>query len=240
MRILQLSITRARRGGNGLFGRRATKVGRTVWVDRRCPASRLNSTVVSTDFIKLCDEMYQPQVQALPEVIAWRRLESFLVESSASASSSAPCGRERSQETSLPFHNATRGESIFEKVSSGAPTIATVDHLAPSTTFTPNQARTTIDAMLATFCLHVYARIASLCGVGFYTIGPCGEEQLASVALALGGEDDVALHYRHTAINIHRQLLRQCREGSTSANTLPSDSYNDFLSNLLLDRARGR
>jgi hypothetical protein len=32
---------------------------------------------------------------------------------------------------------------------------------------------------------------------GFYTIGPCGEEALAAVGLALRSTDAVALHYRH-------------------------------------------
>ncbi len=52
-----------------------------------------------------------------------------------------------------------------------------------------------------TVLLHISA--SSLCRAcftlmpGFYTIGPCGEEALAAVGLALRSTDAVALHYRH-------------------------------------------
>lgn len=82
--------------------------------------------------------------------------------------------------------------------------------------------RTTIDAMLATFSLHVEARIAAMAGHGFYTIGPCGEEALSSAAHALQVDDSVALHYRHLGINIARQL--------DTGHNLPD---------VLLERARG-
>lgn len=35
--------------------------------------------------------------------------------------------------------------------------------------------------------------MATTCGEGFYTIGPCGEELLAAVGLVLRGDDSVAL-----------------------------------------------
>ena len=50
------------------------------------------------------------------------------------------------------------------------------------------------------------ARIASSLGLGFYTIGPCGEELLGAVALHLRPTDASALHYRHVATSITRQL----------------------------------
>jgi len=43
------------------------------------------------------------------------------------------------------------------------------------------QTKLVVDAGLATFHLHVEARIAAYCGEGFYTIGPCGEELLGAV-----------------------------------------------------------
>lgn len=43
-------------------------------------------------------------------------------------------------------------------------------------TLSESQILLTLDAAMATFHLHVESRIASLCGQGFYTIGPCGEE----------------------------------------------------------------
>lgn len=80
-----------------------------------------------------------------------------------------------------------------------------------------------LDAAMATFSLHVHARIASMVGHGFYTIGPCGEELLAAAAMAMKPEDSTALHYRHTAMSVARQL----NEGTSS------------LEDVLLARARG-
>ena len=104
---------------------------------------------------------------------------------------------------------------------------------------TPFQIRLTLDAMLATFCLHVESRIAALLGHGYYTIGPCGEEALASVAHTLQNpSDSVALHYRHLGINIARQLLHMTDYtpmGSSSSSPMSSS----HLAQVLLDRARG-
>jgi len=91
-------------------------------------------------------------------------------------------------------------------------------------TLSRDQHRICIDAAIATFCLHVHARIASLVGQGFYTIGPCGEELLSSAALALHTEDSSALHYRHTGISLARQM---------------AESPEKLLEDLLLARARG-
>lgn len=80
-----------------------------------------------------------------------------------------------------------------------------------------------LDAAMATFHLHIESRIASLCGQGFYTIGPCGEEMLASIGHALDPDiDAMALHYRHLSASIVRQL----RLGR---------NMND----IIMDRARG-
>ena len=59
----------------------------------------------------------------------------------------------------------------------------------------------------ATFLLHVQARVASSLGEGFYTIGPCGEETAAAFGIALRETDPCALHYRHVAAQIARQLI---------------------------------
>ena len=82
--------------------------------------------------------------------------------------------------------------------------------------------RLVVEAGLTTFLLHVEARIASALGVGFYTIGPCGEELLAAVALHFRATDAVALHYRHVATAVSRQL----KEGKP-------------LHDIILDRSRG-
>jgi TPP-dependent pyruvate/acetoin dehydrogenase alpha subunit/pyruvate/2-oxoglutarate/acetoin dehydrogenase E1 component len=80
-----------------------------------------------------------------------------------------------------------------------------------------------LDAAMVVFSLHVHARIASMVGHGYYTIGPCGEELLSSAGVALQPSDASALHYRHTGMSVARQL----GGGTTS------------LHDILLSRARG-
>lgn len=53
------------------------------------------------------------------------------------------------------------------------------------------------------------ARVASFLGKGFYTIGPCGEELVGLSSLHLSEKDLVALHYRHVANSVTRQLMAQ-------------------------------
>jgi len=64
-----------------------------------------------------------------------------------------------------------------------------------------------VQAAFSTFLVHVESRAASAMQHGFYTIGPCGEELMAAMALAFKPTDAVALHYRHVATQIMRQLL---------------------------------
>jgi len=87
---------------------------------------------------------------------------------------------------------------------------------------TIDQLNRLITAGLATFHLHVEARVAASIGQGFYTIGPCGEELLSTLGLLLHPTDPSALHYRHVGVAIMRQLQQ-------------GKSLND----ILLDRARG-
>jgi 2-oxoisovalerate dehydrogenase E1 component len=94
-----------------------------------------------------------------------------------------------------------------------------------------NDYRLSLEASMATFALHVNARIASSVGKGFYTIGPCGEESLSAVGILLEECDSSALHYRHTATSLARQL-----KASKSSSTFGGD---DALGDLLLGRARG-
>ena len=79
-----------------------------------------------------------------------------------------------------------------------------------------------LDAGFLTFLVHVESRISSAVGQGFYTIGPCGEELMAAVGCALRPTDAMALHYRHLAT----QLTRQLASGKS-------------VEQVLLDRARG-
>ena len=85
-----------------------------------------------------------------------------------------------------------------------------------------DSASLTLRAAMATTHLHTQSRIAAFEGYGFYTIGPCGEELLAALALGLQPTDPMALHYRHLGTLIARQLQRGAD-----------------LSDVLLDRARG-
>ena len=77
-------------------------------------------------------------------------------------------------------------------------------------------------AALSTFALHIKSRKESLNGRAFYTIGPCGEEFASVWGLLLENQDTSALHYRHLAAQISRQL----KEGRT-------------LRDVILDRSRG-
>jgi len=89
----------------------------------------------------------------------------------------------------------------------------------------------TLEAALATFCLHIESRIAAVLGRGFYTIGPCGEEALSAAAHCLQPQDSLALHYRHYGINLCRQLV--------AAASAPENDSATMMYQLLLDRARG-
>jgi hypothetical protein len=71
---------------------------------------------------------------------------------------------------------------------------------------TVSQLEQVVQAGLITFLLHVESRIASSLGQGFYTIGPCGEESLAAIALHIKEQDASALHYRHVSLSVLRQL----------------------------------
>ena len=71
-----------------------------------------------------------------------------------------------------------------------------------STGMSKAQVLNVLDGGLLTFLLHVESRTASACGMGFYTIGPCGEEMLGATGEALEETDAVALHYRHLSVNM--------------------------------------
>ena len=101
-----------------------------------------------------------------------------------------------------------------------------------------------IEVSMATFLLHVEARLFSYVGEvsrncattacdagklaltsvmqGYYTIGPCGEEAMGALGLALRQTDPAALHYRH----VTAQMARQAASGKD-------------MDEILLDRARG-
>lgn len=162
-------------------------------------ACRFSSSVpleASQSTLERLRDDYRKEIEVVPEFQASKRLLSFLEEKA-------------SQQTT----DSTR------MIVPPTPPPNGYHHLMDS-----NQIRLTLDSVMATFCLHVEARIAALVGQGFYTIGPCGEETLSSVAHALREEDSAALHYRHLGINLARQL---------------SALDHESLSDLLLDRARG-
>lgn len=86
----------------------------------------------------------------------------------------------------------------------------------------PDDISIALEAGLATFLLHIESVIANQCGEAFYTIGPCGEELLSAVGLALRPTDAAALHYRHLSTSLTRAL----KSGKS-------------MEQVLLDRARG-
>lgn len=86
----------------------------------------------------------------------------------------------------------------------------------------PELVRTALTAAMATTSLHTESRIAAYGAYGYYTIGPCGEELTAALALALLPSDPAALHYRHLGALVARQLQRGV-----------------VLDDVMLDRARG-
>jgi 2-oxoisovalerate dehydrogenase E1 component len=70
----------------------------------------------------------------------------------------------------------------------------------------PADVKLALDVGLATFLLHAESIVANFCGEAFYTIGPCGEELLSAVGLALRTEDAAAYHYRHLSTCLAREL----------------------------------
>jgi 2-oxoisovalerate dehydrogenase E1 component len=132
-------------------------------------------------------------IEALPEFRAYQRLKNFL-------------------------NSKIQGTKEYDWIRPPSIPIGGYTHEMNAT-----QTNITIDAALITFCLHVEARIASMIGAGFYTIGPCGEEALSSVGLCLKPYDSLALHYRHGGVNICRQIV---------SNQSPRNE-------IILNRARG-
>eukprot|EP01059_Diplonema_ambulator_P034605 TRINITY_DN784_c5_g1_i1.p1 TRINITY_DN784_c5_g1~~TRINITY_DN784_c5_g1_i1.p1 ORF type:complete len:801 (+),score=278.56 TRINITY_DN784_c5_g1_i1:240-2405(+) len=89
-------------------------------------------------------------------------------------------------------------------------------------TIKPEDIRLVLQSAFATSLLHVESRVASSMGLGFYTIGPGGEELTSVIGSILQEGDGMALHYRHLAAQVARQL----KSGKP-------------LEQVLLDRARG-
>eukprot|EP00804_Cyclotella_cryptica_P030288 CCRYP_019224-RA/>CCRYP_019224-RA protein AED:0.39 eAED:0.39 QI:1426/1/0.8/1/0.75/0.8/5/0/627 len=168
----------------------------------RCPgrtARCMSSMQINGSLLETSRHRHETDIIALPEHRARSNLDNFL---------RSKVGLEPSQST-----------YVLPNILPPTPPAAGYTHV-----LTPPQIAVALDAAMATFHLHVESRIASLCGQGFYTIGPCGEEMLASIGFALDPHvDAMALHYRHLSVSI----LRQLRLGRKS------------LEEIILDRARG-
>ena len=54
---------------------------------------------------------------------------------------------------------------------------------------TENEFKLLFDSAVATHCLHIQSRISAFEGNGYYTIGPCGEENLGCIGLQLNNND---------------------------------------------------
>jgi len=147
-------------------------------------------------------QSYSKEIETLPEQAAMTNMQSFLTDKS-----NVRCS----------FTTLDRWNHIVAP----SPPPEGYKHI-----MTSDEIKITLDAAMAAFCLHVESRIAALCGRGFYTIGPCGEELLSAIGLSLEDQDDTALHYRHLGVSLARQLKHR---GSTE----------HVRSQMLLDRARG-
>ena len=100
--------------------------------------------------------------------------------------------------------SAARFAARFEAALKTAPSAADLAILQQQ----PDNVRLVLRSALSTTHLHTQSRIAAYEGDGFYTIGPCGEELLAALALALRPTDPAALHYRHVGMMVARRLQR--------------------------------
>ena len=151
------------------------------------------------------------KLESLPEVIAMNKLDEFL-----------------HQKVVAEEKLRQAPSSLIPSLTPHPPAAKQYKHKMDT-----NQIKLCLDSSMMTFLLHVFSRQASLVGQGFYTIGPCGEELLSSVALSLQPQDSLALHYRHLAISISRQL-------KDSKGMESSQNYNDeHIKDILLARARG-
>eukprot|EP00397_Hematodinium_sp_SG-2012_P010694 GEMP01010817.1.p1 GENE.GEMP01010817.1~~GEMP01010817.1.p1 ORF type:complete len:778 (+),score=212.19 GEMP01010817.1:95-2428(+) len=103
------------------------------------------------------------------------------------------------------------------------PSQKTATSLLDEAHLSPAQVRKGLTISMATFLFHCESRVAYDVGEGYYTIGPCGEELLSAVALALEDTDVVALHYRHLSTSLLRLYV----------------AAHKSLPDIFLDRARG-
>ena len=122
--------------------------------------------------------------------------------------------------TSPQYQQDKRFRQHLEEHSLPAPTVA--PRRLQDSSISAEEYRTVLKAGLATQILHTQSVIASRLSLGFYTIGPCGEELLGAVGAHFELGDAVALHYRHVTTSI----VRQMQEGKS-------------LEEIILARARG-
>jgi TPP-dependent pyruvate/acetoin dehydrogenase alpha subunit len=165
--------------------------------------SSLSLSTTTTTTRRHLDDLrqeYHKEIAALPEQAGLENLRSFLADKSGG-------GRQQQQ------------HQRWSLIKPPTPPLGGYHY-----TMSQEDIQVTLDSILATFCLHVESRIAALVGTGFYTIGPCGEELLSAIGLALQDQDDAALHYRHSGVSLARQIKRRGRSN---------------LHHILLDRARG-
>ena len=118
-------------------------------------------------------------VDQLEEQIQYERFLSRL----SAAARHEDSEREKSRITAAPGNSARD------------PT-TTPNHSKPKKSLSMDHLQRLTDIAFLTNLAHKHSRISSMCGEGFYTIGPCGEELLAAVALALRSSDPSPLSTR--------------------------------------------
>jgi TPP-dependent pyruvate/acetoin dehydrogenase alpha subunit len=156
-----------------------------------------------------------------PQLFRCCRLHHRRLSSSAAACSPLPALRAEKAEEISQLAEVLQRERFQQQLEAGACQLpaGAAQGLGG---MSADEAELALDAGFLTFLTHVESRISSAVGQGFYTIGPCGEELMAAMGCVLRPTDAMALHYRHLATQIARQL----RSGKS-------------VEQVLLDRARG-
>jgi hypothetical protein len=207
--------------------------------------SNSNSNSSSSIWDVYNDTVHGKTIRELPEVQFSNRIKEFLIDKINSNSSS------NNDNTNTNTNSNSNKHFLLKKKYKYIPS--------------KDNYRISLKSIFITFILNKNARIAALVGKGYYTIGPCGEENLSIIgSLLLNNDnntttnnndknsnnnenstnvtlgDSSALHYRHTSISLTRQLLKKLELDSTDDD---NDNYyrnnNEIVQDLLLGRARG-
>eukprot|EP00051_Salpingoeca_urceolata_P001437 m.41009 g.41009 ORF g.41009 m.41009 type:complete len:889 (+) comp11422_c0_seq2:841-3507(+) len=114
--------------------------------------------------------------------------------------------REQRADEVASLSEVVQHERFCAAIESGNIQAPASPHTLASVGMTRQQCHLALLSGITTQILHTESRVTSLLGQGYYTIGPGGEELLGIVGCLLEQKDSVALHYRHLATQVARQL----------------------------------